>query len=328
MILRAEGHPIGRATSGRLGRFVIDARAPQVGVHRLTLTTASAHLQVGRLPVRDVSLAAVGDVTPGEQVGPAIEANGAGYPWAYVGGVLGAADIATANLEGAVSGRGAPAADKRYHFEGPVGLLVGARDDAGIDVVTLANNHVMDYGSVGLADTLAAARRAKIATVGAGGSLVAARRPAYIEVGGITVAFLGYSEVNPLGFKATDSTPGTSPADVAAITSDVRAARRHADVVVCWFHWGIEGHAQPDGRQRMFAQAALAAGAKLVLGAHPHVLGAVARPTRTSLVAWTLGNFVFPSGAPTAILLVRLDARGATGFRLLPAVAGAQPHLR
>jgi poly-gamma-glutamate capsule biosynthesis protein CapA/YwtB (metallophosphatase superfamily) len=130
---------------------------------------------------------------------------------------------------------------------------------------------------------------------------------------------------------ASPTSPGTAPAGVDEIIADVRSARRQADLVVCWFHWGVELERVPNSRQQQFAAAALAGGAKLVLGAHPHVLGAVERRAGRSLVAWTLGNFVFPSGrsttGQTAILKVRLAASGVAGFQLVPARAGVQPML-
>ena len=86
-------------------------------------------------------------------------------------------------------------------------------------MLTLANNHVLDFGAVGLRDTLAAAAQAGIATVGAGFSSTTARRPAIFVVGGLRVAFLGYSDINPLGFKATDTTPGTATATREALWS-------------------------------------------------------------------------------------------------------------
>jgi poly-gamma-glutamate synthesis protein (capsule biosynthesis protein) len=117
---------------------------------------------------------------------------------------------------------------------------------------------------------------------------------------------------------------------VAAISADVRAARSRTDVVVVWLHWGVELHPFPDGRQRLLAAAALEAGAAVVLGAHPHVLGPVERIPH-ALVAWSLGNFVFPAGGPaavrTGILRVRIGAAGVLGYDLVPARAGVQPSL-
>jgi poly-gamma-glutamate synthesis protein (capsule biosynthesis protein) len=110
----------------------------------------------------------------------------------------------------------------------------------------------------------------------------------------------------------------------------VHAARWRADLVVCFLHWGVELVPEPDGRQEQIAQACLAAGASVVLAAHPHILGQVSRPNPRSLVAWTLGNFVFPSTgatAKTAILQVRLDAQGVRGYRLVPVeIKGFRPQ--
>jgi poly-gamma-glutamate synthesis protein (capsule biosynthesis protein) len=328
--LLANGRLIARARSGRLGKFVLAARAPAVSA-ALALVSGGIRTRIGRIVVRPVELAAVGDVTPGESVGPTVLARGGDYPWADVGAVLRHADIATANLEGSISARGDPVPNKEFHFRGPLALLTGASSAAGIDVVTLANNHVMDYGAAALSDTLKAARASGIATVGAGMTMSRARRPVLIEAGGLRIAFLGYSDVNPAGFVATPTSAGTAPAEVDEIIHDVRAARRQADLVVCWFHWGVELERVPNSRQQQFAAAALEGGAKLVLGAHPHVLGAVERRAGRSLVAWTLGNFVFPSGrsatVQTAILKVRLAVSGVAGFQLMPAHAGVRPTL-
>jgi poly-gamma-glutamate synthesis protein (capsule biosynthesis protein) len=219
---------------------------------------------------------------------------------------------------------------KQYVFRGPPAALRPLGALAGFDVLTLANNHAVDYGRDALQDTVAAVRAAGIQAIGAGGNSLLARRPAIVDAGGLRVALLGYSDVNPLGFSAGPSAPGTARADPAAIAADVRAARRRADVVVCFFHWGVEMHPRPDGRQQQLADACLNAGASVVLGAHPHVLGPVTRVGHV-LVAWTLGNFVFPSSGETArsgILRVELDRRGVRSYRVLPvAIDGFTPRL-
>jgi poly-gamma-glutamate capsule biosynthesis protein CapA/YwtB (metallophosphatase superfamily) len=331
VVLRAGGRTIATVVSGSLGRFDFHVRARGAGRYPLSVRAGTATRALGTLTVRPLELAAVGDVTPGEQVGPAVLAYGAAFPWSDVGALLAGADLTTANLEGAITARGIAAPDKQYHFRGPVGLLTGARATAGIDVLTLANNHSLDYGEFGLRDTLAAAARSGIATVGAGVTSGAARRRSLFKAGGLRIAFLGYSDVNPLGFTATGSTPGTAAASPDAIASDVRAARRVADVVVCWFHWGIELHATPTAQQLSLAATALNAGAQVVLGAHPHVFGAIARPSSTTLVAWTLGNFVFPAGGGAAtrsgVLLVGLGAHGVLNSHVVPALSGVRPTL-
>jgi poly-gamma-glutamate synthesis protein (capsule biosynthesis protein) len=180
-------------------------------------------------------------------------------------------------------------------------------------------------------DTLAAARRAGLATVGGGATIDLARRPAILDAGGLRIAVLGYSDVRPYGFDAGPDWAGAAPAYPSAIAADVAAARRRADLVVVWFHWGHELQTQPNGQQQALAAAALGAGASVVLGAHPHVLQPVTRQGR-KLVAWSLGNFVFPSGRPqtrsTGILVAALDSRGVKSFRLARAtIEGFRPVL-
>jgi hypothetical protein len=330
VLLRADGHVVASTTAGKLGRYRLRFAPRTSGRIRLVVQSAGSFRPAGTLVVRPVSLDAVGDVTFGEEVGPALASHGGAYPWAFVGATLRGADITVGNLETAVSTRGA-AAVKEFTFRGPPAALRPMREVAGFDVLTLANNHTADFGRDALLDTVKAVRAAGIQTIGAGATETQARRPAIVEAGGLRVAFLGYSDVNPYGFNATSTSPGTAKADVDAITADVHAALRRADVAVCFFHWGVELHAEPNSRQQVFAAACLNAGAKLVIGAHPHVLGGVATPSRYSLVAWTLGNFLFPSGSVTgrtAILHVALGADGVRGYRLVPVrIDGFRPRL-
>jgi poly-gamma-glutamate synthesis protein (capsule biosynthesis protein) len=329
--LQANGRRVAATTAGPLGGYRLEFRAGEPGRYLLGVHGVDGRARrAGTLVVRPVVLAAVGDVTFGEQVGPAVEQYGGAYPWTAIAPTLRAADLTTGNLETSVSTRGTPAV-KEFTFRGPPSALPPMRSLAGFDVLTLANNHAVDYGRDALLDTIRGVRAAGILPIGAGANEGAARRPAILEAGGIRVAFLGYSDVNPYGFNAGPGEPGTARADTGTIAADVRAARRRADVVVCFFHWGTELHPEPDARQRQFAAAALGAGAQVVLGAHPHVLGRVDRPRPHALVAWTLGNFVFPSSgdrARTAILRVLLDREGVRGQRLLPVqIDGFRPRL-
>jgi capsule synthesis protein PGA_cap len=326
------GVTITSSTVGEDGRFSSRAVLSHTGAHRVTASSSSGLVILGTVLVRAVRLAAVGDVTFGGRVADAIAARGAAYPWQPTGGTLRGADIATANLEGVVSTRGQPVPDKEFHFRGPPSALTAARRVAGLDVLSVANNHTLDFGPVAFLDTLRIARRNGIATVGGGADLAAARRPVILKRGGMRIAFLAYSDVRPDGFTAARSTAGTAPADPAAIRVDVASARRRADVVVVWVHWGTELARRAESRQRTFASAALNAGAHAVLGSHPHVLQDFARPTPRVLVAWSLGNFVFPPNSPgtdrTAILHLDLARDGVRAYRLQRArIVGVQPRL-
>jgi poly-gamma-glutamate synthesis protein (capsule biosynthesis protein) len=328
--LRANGSPVAAAVSRADGSYTLRFTPARAGRYRLVVGSDLSSKPAGNVVVRPLVIEAVGDITFGEQVGGAIASYGAAYPWTYVARTLRAADITIGNLETAVTTGGAPA-DKQYVFRGEPSALLPMARLAGFDVLTLANNHTVDYGRDSLVDTMRAVRAAGIQPIGAGIDARHARRPAIVEAGGLRVAFLGYSDVNPLGFPAEAGAAGTARADVEEITSDVHAARRRSDVVACYFHWGTELHAAPDSRQNLFASACLDAGAKIVLGAHPHVLGAVTRPSASTLVAWSLGNFVFPSSgetARTAILRLAVERRGVHAYQLLPVqIDGFRPRL-
>jgi hypothetical protein len=315
----------------RRGRFARAVRPKRIR-RRYVLRAASAAATSRRVVVRSrpVVLAAVGDINLGDGPGALIDLFGPRYPWTGTAAALRAADVAFGNLECAVSTRGAPV-PKQYNFRGRPGALRAMASFAGFDVLNLANNHVGDYGTRALLDTVRLTRRYGMRAVGAGGSLASAAKPRVVTRLGLRVAFVGFSNILPASFFASPSRAGTQPATPERIAAGVRRARRRGDVVIATFHWGVERATTEDARQRAFAQIALAAGAHAVIGAHPHVL----QPIRTSgrrLVAYSLGNFVFGASssatARTGILRLKLSARGVEGHRLAPAVIdAARPRL-
>ena len=121
-------------------------------------------------------IAAGGDFNPGTGSREVAASRGPRYAWASVGPFLKAADIATVNLEGVVSSRGSPVPDKEFHFRGPRSMLAGAVDAAGLDVVTVANNHSLDFGPTAFLDTLVALRALGVRSVGGGANLAKARQ--------------------------------------------------------------------------------------------------------------------------------------------------------
>lgn len=316
-----------RALNGRW-RFVTTARATHGGrfrarfAPRLLARSYRLRVRLAAPPAvsravlvrsRDVTLDAVGDINLGDGVAAVMSQRGLRYPWGGVARTLRAADIAFGNLECAVSRRGAPV-PKTYRFRGSPAALAVARAYAGMDVLNLANNHALDYGRTAFLDELRSLHRLGIAPVGGGANLKLARGVHVVTRLGLRVAFVGFSDIQPTSFAAGPHTPGTAFASPGAIRAGVRAARRRADLVIVSFHWGVERHTQPTGRQRAFAADALRAGATAVIAAHPHVLQPVERVGRHRLVAYSLGNFVWSAGsgltARTGILELRLSRRG------------------
>ncbi|PSL03200.1 poly-gamma-glutamate synthesis protein (capsule biosynthesis protein) [Haloactinopolyspora alba] len=250
---------------------------------------------------------------------------------------LSAADLTVANLETSIGDSGRPAADKRYTFQAPPSAL-RALASAGVDVATMANNHGLDFGAAGLADTLAAADDARtgepaIDVVGIGRDTDDAFAPALHEVGGTTVAVLGASlpddpTADPTAhWAATASSGGVAVAlDPARLLAAVRHARDTADVVAVYLHWGVQGERCPSDSQRDLASALAGAGADVVVGSHAHRLQGAGTLDGT-YVAYGLGNFAWytqsPTTSPTGVLTVTADGTGVTDATWTPARIGS-----
>jgi len=286
---------------------------------------AKAGAQVGATD-RTVTLVAVGDILLDRGVGRRIARFGPAYPFAKVADQLRRADIAFGNLECPISRDGVPV-PKPFSFRADPDAARGVAP-AGLDVVSLANNHALDCSRSGLTDTMAFLRGEGIAWCGAGRNRNAALAPTVIERKGVRVAFVGFCDIVQDASFPRDDVPcvmGAAPADVRR---SVRAAVAQADVVVASFHWGIEYYTRPTKRQRDLAACAAQAGADVILGHHPHVLQGLqwlkGRQGRRAVVAYSLGNFVFdPLRSPaqrTMMLSVRLDRRGLCGVGITPCV--------
>ncbi len=284
-----------------------------------------------------VHLAAVGDVMLDRALGAAISNGNVDYPFANAAGLLQSADVAAANLESALGDVGEPA-DKSYTFRAPP-AAASSLARAGFDVVTLANNHALDYGPAALSQGMALLQDQGIDTVGAGENAQAARTPALLTVKGISLAFLGYVHVPVEGrppyfdtqsWAATETTPGLAWADPEQIQADVTAARQQADHVVVFLHSGYEYVPAPSEPQTTAARAAIAAGASLVIGHHAHILQGV-EFHESGVIAYGLGNFAFTINGPpeTTILNVWLDRDGVRQIEFVPALVGndGQPRL-
>lgn len=267
-----------------------------------------------------IKVVAVGDIMLGGESALEREPLGFDHPFVRVGPLLRSADVTIGNLEGPLTSRGSRVWLKRYAFRSPPESAAPALARAGFDVVSLANNHILDYGVAGLDDTMAALRDAGIRFGGAGRTLDDARQPVYLDVRGSRIAFLAYSFIHS-DFAASSTRAGTAFGDEQRLCADVRAARARSDAVLVSLHWGKQWSdtARPD--QRLLAHAIIDAGAVAVIGHHPHVLQGIER-YRDGVIVYSLGNFTFGlrnrrvTRSAIAELLLRVGR--VTAFALRP----------
>ena len=248
--------------------------------------------------------------------------------------VLTAADLTVVNLETAVT-QGGERADKQFAFKAPAATFAALRE-AGVDVVTMANNHGMDYGEQGLRSSLAAAGAAGLPVVGLGLDERSAYAPHVATVRGRRIAVLGATQVLDAAFETAWTARGERPGMASAkredrLLEEVRAARTTADVVVVYLHWGKELQSCPLARQQVLARQLVAAGADVVVGAHAHVLLGGGY-LDGGYVDYGLGNFAFAARrtetARSGVLTLTVQDRSVTQSRWTPAVVrGGVPVL-
>lgn len=230
-----------------------------------------------------------------------------------------AADLAMVNLECPVTVRG-ERKSKPFNFRMHPRYL-SSLVTAGIDLVNIANNHIFDYDSVGLFDTIRFLDSVGVMHVGAGRNREEAHRPAVIDLKGMRIGFLGYygGGESPA---ATTTGPGVAPRRIDVIRSDIKHLVKdlHADCVIVNLHWGKEKSEIPEEPQVRMAHQIIDAGASVVIGHHPHVLQGIERHG-SGVIAYSLGNLVFGgnsrSSYDTAVLEISLSKDGLQ-YQLLP----------
>jgi len=263
---------------------------------------------------KTLNITMVGDILLAAAVGKVMDIHGFDYPWSATAGQLRQADLAIGNLETSVGSRGTRQ-PKTYTFQAKPETLQGLVY-AGLDIVTVANNHSLDFGLTGLRETLTNLNNYKIHHVGAGNNWAEATRPVILERQGYKIAVLGFTRVIPNpNWAAKEDRPGLATAyDPKPVLDAIMATRPQADLVVVNIHWGKEGAAFPEEYQQKLAKALVDSGADIVMGHHPHVLQGV-EIYRGKLIAYSLGNFVFSNKTGAPMDSVMLKARyGPTGF--------------
>jgi poly-gamma-glutamate synthesis protein (capsule biosynthesis protein) len=274
-----------------------------------------------------ITICAVGDLLFDLAPRRLIEAQGGKAPLAKVASIMRAADLTIGNLETTLSNRGASVGGKPANliFNGdPRG--VASLTDAGVDVVSLANNHAMDHGKIALQDTIATLDKAGIKHVGAGMNTNEAWTPAILQVKGRKIAYVTATQVVPAYFD-----PGSSRAGIAngknvdRVVQSIRAAKKKADIVIVSLHWGTEQSYSANSSQQAQARRFIDAGADVVLSHHPHVMQGIDF-YKGKLIAYSLGNFLFPykttEGRKSFILKFDLGPGGAKNVTATPVYLG------
>lgn len=316
-----------RLSTGRTASLLCVSALLLLTVSRLSPVASTTRLVQDQ---RALTLVAVGDIMLDRSVGQKIERHGTGYPFEHMSDLLAHADIAFGNLEGPLAARCERGGNSISFKAKPLyaqGLVL-----AGFDVLSLANNHSADCGPNGLSQTIETLRASGIRSSGAGKTPAEAERAVILNVEGTRVAVLAFSAFSSKSLSQRGGRLSIAPASVESVRRAVLAARRDADVVLASFHWGQEYSSQASVEQVRLAQAAVEAGADLVIGHHPHVLQGLQlvrrkEEARPSLIAYSLGNFVFDAQrawdkrlVESVVLRCRLSARGLESAEVVPVV--------
>ena len=262
------------------------------------------------VPPQERTLLFVGDVMLSRGVGARMQSEGDWtFPFTEIGETLAAADLTFGNLECPVSDVGR----NRHHlysFRADPRAIEGLKV-AGFDVLSVANNHMYDWGPKALLDTTRRLREAGIRPVGAGANDLEAHYPVLAELGGLRIAFLAYVNIDPKEATAAPGRPGVAWLEPERVMADIRFARPLADLVIVALHWGIEYATRPQRSQIELAHQMIDAGADLIVGGHPHVVQPL-EEYEGRWIAYSLGNFVFDQKDPATrrAVMLKVTTRG------------------
>jgi poly-gamma-glutamate capsule biosynthesis protein CapA/YwtB (metallophosphatase superfamily) len=224
---------------------------------------------------------------------------GISYPWDKVSSYFKEDDLTVVNLETSATTGGKKWPDKQYNFRSNPNSIKGMAE-AGVEVATLANNHVLDYGYSGLLDTLKYLDKYNIKYTGAGKNKKEAIEGVIVEVKGVKIGIVSFSRVIPdMKWYATNKRPGlVSGYDyyVGEMTKKIAEMKKKSDIVILSIHWGVERSTTPRKQEINVAKKAIESGADIVMGHHPHVLQGI-QVYKGKPIFYSLGNFIFNSGS-------------------------------
>jgi len=276
--------------------------------------------EIERQDDRLVTIAAGGDILLDRGVKTtALLAGDPYYPLSTLHELFGSADVTIANLEGALTAADTPYA-KRYIFKADPSYA-GLLKKAGLNILSLANNHSYDYGRDALLETARHLEQAGILALGAGENLDAALSPRYLTIKNIRIALIGVVTMQLEGLTWRPEAPNPGLAVEELVVKKIQDAKTQADFVILSVHWGNEFAPEANADQLRWAQIFRRAGADVVFGHHPHVIQPI-EEINGRWVFYSLGNFVFDQTRPEQrqALLARLEItkRGIQSVSAIP----------
>lgn len=278
-----------------------------------------------------ISIAAAGDINLGRTVGAKIDSAGGDYskPFSDIEKVFKSRDIVFANLELPLTN-----SNESLDENGKIVLksspkAVNGLKYAGFNMLSIANNHIMDFYDQGLKDTIKTLETSKISYVGAGKNCKEARKPAFFEKNGLKIAFLAYTEMAEIVFKGTpfikfaagESSYGVASFKLEDIVFDVKAAKKDADIVLVSLHWGVEYVYNLREDQQEIAHKIIDSGADGILGHHPHRMKGV-EIYKGKPIIYSMGNLIFdqndPENQQAFIFSMNFEKTGLKSLEAIP----------
>jgi gamma-polyglutamate biosynthesis protein CapA len=276
------------------GQRFFDAREKSLSADIQNNLLAFQLIEVEQKPI---TLLFVGDIMLSRGVANQIEKhNDPRWPFLKIASTTQAADLIFGNLEGPISSRGKNQGSI-YSFRVKPEVVEGLKF-SGFDVLSLANNHIWDWGKDALADTVAMLEHSSIESAGAGGNYKEANAPAIKKINGTKIEFLAYTNLYPETLKAKENSAGISDFDLEKIKSKIKelngsaGSPQAADIIIISLHWGQEYQTHSNLDQQNIAHFLIESGADLIIGHHPHVVQEVEKYLG-GWVTYSLGNFIF-----------------------------------
>lgn len=238
-----------------------------------------------------VIIGLAGDVMLGRLVNKKLKQTDATYPWGNMLQQLRANDLNIINLENAITTH-EQKVPKVFNFKTDP-KNIQTLTEGNIDVVNLANNHILDFGDKGLFDTLKTLEKAQIQFVGAGRTIKEAQKPALITKKGITIGIIGFTDNEPT-WLATDTKPGINyikVGDIDNVKKSIDQVRNQVDILIATVHWGPNMRERPTQEFIDFAHAIIDAGVDIIQGHSAHIFQGIAS-YKNKLVLYDTGDFV------------------------------------